>query len=45
MPRSRPLLFVTLWFAFASCAAHGHRVLTQGNGRLAVVGADGAIEW
>ncbi len=45
MPCSRPLLFVTLWFAFASCAAHGHRVLTQGNGRLAVVGADGAIEW
>ena len=45
MQRRRQILSSTLLLALASCAAPGHRVLTQGNGRLAIVGADGAIEW
>ena len=32
-------------FALSSCAAEGHRVLTQGNGKLAIVDHEGAIEW
>ena len=31
--------------SLTACAAGGHRLITQGNGRLAVVGRDGAIEW
>ena len=31
--------------ALASCAAEGHRVLTQGNGKLAIVDHEGVIEW
>ena len=45
MQRRQQILSSTLLLALASCAAHSHRVLTQGNGRLAIVGADGAIEW
>ncbi len=32
-------------FALSSCAAEGHRVLTQGNGKLAIVDHEGVIEW
>ena len=45
MQRTRSIFSSFLLLAFASCAAQGHRVLTQGNGRLAIVEADGAIEW
>ena len=45
MQRSRSTSFALVAFAFASCAAPGHRVLTQGNGKLAIVDADGAVEW
>ena len=45
MQRPRLIALSFFLFAFASCAAQGHRVLTQGNGRLAIVDPDGAIEW
>jgi outer membrane protein assembly factor BamB len=32
-------------FALSSCVVEGHRVLTQGNGKLAIVDHEGAIEW
>ena len=31
--------------ALSSCVAEGHRVLTQGNGKLAIVDREGLIEW
>ena len=38
------LLFLAA-LALNSCAADGHRVLTQGNGKLAIVDHEGVIEW
>lgn len=44
MPRSRFLLLLILVFA-CSTADAAHRVILQGNGKLAIANADGAIEW
>ena len=43
LSRRSVILFVGL--ALSSCAAEGHRVLTQGTGKLAIVDREGAIEW
>ncbi|MCH2107523.1 MAG: PQQ-like beta-propeller repeat protein [Planctomycetes bacterium] len=43
--KAAPSLLPLLVFAAASCTAGGHRVLTQGNGKLAIVDREGAIEW
>ncbi len=45
MRRPRWTSLVLAASALASCAAPGHRVLTQGNGKLAIVDADGSVEW
>lgn len=42
-PRSIPHALAAL--ALASCAVPGHRVLIQGNGKLAIVDAGGSVEW
>src|SRR5690349_25168276 len=38
-------LAVSLLFTAASLASAQHRLITQGNDRLAIVGQDGKIEW
>ena len=45
MKRTRSTLLSVAVLACASCVAEGHRVLTQGNGKLAIVDPEGVIEW
>ena len=45
MKHTQSALLSLAALALSSCAAEGHRVLTQGNGKLAIVDHEGAIEW